>query len=284
VVAGTVWGKVRAMFNDKGKILKKAGPSTPVEILGINGVSKAGEGFSVVNSEQLARKIVDERQNLYVEDHSSLSAISSQISKGNIKELNIVLRTDVHGSIEPIRKSIEQLSNEEIKVKVIHASSGSITENDILLASASKGIVIGFNTNSTPGAQHLAELEKIDIRLYDIIYRMEEDVRSAIEGMLMPVYQEVFEGRAQIRAVFEVGKQNKVAGAYITEGKVRRSSRVKVMRRNEVLVESRISSLKRFKESVSEVLTGFECGIGIENYNDIEEGDIFEFYGEKRIT
>ncbi len=284
VVAGTVWGKVRAMFNDKGKPVNKAGPSTPIEILGINGVPRAGDSFSVATSERQARNMASKQENQFADAMSSLSAISSQISKGEIKELNIVLRTDVNGSIEPIKESIEQLSTEEVKTNVIHAASGSITENDILLASASKGIVIGFNTNPTPGAQRLAEVEKVAIRHYDIIYRLEEDVGSAIKGMLEPTYADVFEGRAEIRAVFDLGKQKKIAGAYINEGKVRRNSKVKLMRQNKLVVESSISSLKRFKEVVTEVLAGFECGIGIDNFYDMQVGDIIEFYREERVS
>jgi len=284
VVAGTVWGKIKAMFNDKGKPVNKVGPSTPIEVLGISGVPRAGDIFTVATSEHQARSISSKQQNQFSEAMSSLSAISSQISKGKMKELNIVLRTDVNGSIEPIRNSIEQLSTEEVKTNVIHAASGSITENDILLASASKGIVIGFNVSTAPGAQRLAEVEKVAIRNYDIIYRLEEDVGSAIKGMLEPTYTDVFEGRAEIRAVFDLGKQKKIAGVYISEGKARRSSKVRLIRQNKIVVESKISSLKRFKEAVTEVLAGFECGIGIENFYDLQVGDIVEFYREERVS
>jgi translation initiation factor IF-2 len=284
VVAGNVWGKVKAMFNDKGKPVNKAGPSTPIEVLGINGVPRAGDSFSVATSEHQARNIAIKQQNQFPDAMSSLSAISSQINKGKLKELNIVLRTDVIGSIEPIKKSIEQLSTEKVKVNVIHAASGSITENDILLASASKGIVIGFNANTAPGAQRLAEVEKVAIRHYDIIYRLEEDVGSAVKGMLEPTYTDVFEGRAEVRAVFDLGKQKKIAGAYIKEGKARRNSKVKLIRQNKLVVESRISSLKRFKEVVNEVLAGFECGIGIDNFYDLQVGDSIEFYKEERVS
>lgn len=284
VAAGTVWGKVRAMFDDKGNPIKEAGPSTPVEILGLNSVPRAGDSFNVVADGREARNITSERLNQIPHTLSSLSTISSQISKGKVKELNIVLRTDVHGSIEPIKKSIEQLSSEQVKANVIHAASGSITDNDIMLASASKGIVIGFNTRPTVGAQQLAELEKIDIQSYDIIYRLEEDVGKAIKGMLEPTYAYVFEGRSEVRAVFAVGKQNKIAGIYISEGKARRNAKVKILRQNKVVTESNVSSLKRFKEVTNEVLAGFECGIGIEQFSDLQVGDIIEFYREERVT
>ena len=284
VAAGTVWGKVRAMFDDKGNPVKKAGPSTPVEILGLNGVPKAGDSFNVVADGREARNLTSERLNQVPHTLSSLSTISSQISKGKIKELNIVLRTDVHGSIEPIKKSIEQLSSEQVKANVIHAASGSITENDVMLASASNGIVIGFNTRPTMGARQLAELEKIDIQNYDVIYRLEEEVGKAIKGKLEPTYAYVLEGRAEVRAVFAVGKQNKIAGVYVSEGKAKRNAKVKILRQNKVIAESNVSSLKRFKEVANEVLAGFECGIGIEQISDLQVGDIIEFYREERVT
>lgn len=284
VAAGTVWGKVRAMFDDKGNPVKKAGPSTPVEILGLNGVPRAGDSFKVVADGREARNITNERLNQVPHALSSLSTISSQISKGKIKELNIVLRTDVHGSIEPIKKSIEQLSSEQVKANVIHAASGSITENDVMLASASKGIVIGFNARPTMGAQQLAELEKIDIQSYDVIYRLEEEVGKAIKGKLEPTYAYVLEGRAEVRAMFAVGKQNKIAGVYVSEGKAKRNAKVKILRQNKVIAESNVSSLKRFKEVANEVLAGFECGIGIEQISDLQVGDIIEFYREERVT
>ena len=284
VAAGTAWGKVRAMFDDKGNPVNIAEPSTPVEVLGLESVPKAGDSFSIVADGREARNITSERLNQVPRSLSSLSAISSQISKGKIKELNIVLRTDVHGSIEPIRKSIEQLSSEQVRANVIHAASGSITENDVMLASASNGIVIGFNAKPTIGAQQLAELEKIDIQSYDIIYRLEEEVGKAIKGKLEPTYAYVFDGRAEVRVVYAVGKQNKIAGIYISEGKAKRNAKVKILRQNKEVAESSVSSLKRFKDAASEVLAGFECGIGIEQFSDLQVGDIIEFYREERVT
>ena len=284
VAAGTAWGKVRAMFDDNGNPVNIAEPSTPVEVLGLESVPKAGDSFSVVADGREARNVTSERLNRVPRSLSSLSAISSQISKGEIKELNIVLKTDVHGSIEPIRKSIEQLSSEQVKANVIHAASGSITENDVMLASASNGIVIGFNAKPTIGAQQLAELEQIDIQSYDIIYRLEEEVGKAIKGKLEPTYAYVFDGRAEVRVVYAVGKQNKIAGIYVSEGKAKRNAKVKILRQKKEVAESSVSSLKRFKDAASEVLAGFECGIGIEQFSDLQVGDIIEFYREERVT
>ncbi len=284
VAAGTAWGKVRAMFDDKGNPVNIAEPSAPVEVLGLESVPKAGDSFSVVADGREARNVTSERLNRVPRSLSSLSAISSQISKGKIKELNIVLKTDVHGSIEPIRKSIEQLSSEQVKANVIHAASGSITENDVMLASASNGIVIGFNAKPTIGAQQLAELEQIDIQSYDIIYRLEEEVGKAIKGKLEPTYAYVFDGRAEVRVVYAVGKQNKIAGIYVSEGKAKRNAKVKILRQKKEVAESSVSSLKRFKDAASEVLAGFECGIGIEQFSDLQVGDIIEFYREERVT
>lgn len=284
VVAGNTWGKIKAMFNDKGKRVRKAEPSTPVEILGINGVPRSGELFSVVTDEHQARSTADKHEAVKASAPLSLSALSSQISNGQLKELNIVLKTDVQGSIEPIKNSIEQLNTEKVRANIIHASSGSITENDVLLASASKGIVIGFNTSSAPGAQQLAEAEGVSIQHYNVIYRLEEDMDKALKGMLKPTYAEVLEGRAEIRAIFPSSKQGKVAGVYVKEGKVWRGAKVKILRQNEVVCESRIASLRRFKGDVTEVPAGLECGIGMEGFTDFQIGDIIELYRKEKVS
>ena len=284
IVAGNTWGKIKAMFNDKGKRIKKAGLSTPVEVLGINGVSRSGEIFTVVTDEHQARSIVDKYEAMIAHEPLSLSTLSSQISAGRVKELNVILKTDVQGSIEPIKNSIERLGTEKARAKVIHAASGSITEGDVLLASASKGIVIGFNSDPAPGAQQLAEAEGVSIQHYDVIYRLEEDVGKALKGMLEPTYAEVLGGRAEVRAIFSASKRGKVAGVYVKEGKVWRDAKVKVLRQNEVACESRVSSLKRFKEDVTEVVAGLECGIGIEGFTDFYTGDIIEFYRKERVS
>jgi translation initiation factor IF-2 len=212
----------------------------------------------------------------------TLDGLLSQFEEGQLKELNIVLKTDVQGSIEPIRDSLEQLDTEEIKVKIIHFGSGALTESDVLLALASKGIVIGFNTRPDLGARRLAELEGVDIRYYDVIYDLVDDVKRALKGMAAPTYVDVIEGHAEVRAVFSSSKYGKVAGAYISDGKVRRDAMVKVIRGGKVLYESALSSLKRFKDNVKEVSTGFECGIGIDGFDDFEIGDVIEVYRKEQ--
>ena len=284
VVAGNTWGKIKAMFNDKGKRIKKAEPSTPVKVLGINGVPRSGEIFAVVTDEHQARSTGDKYAAMRVREPLSLSTISSQISAGKVKELNVILKTDVQGSIEPIKNSIERLGTEKARAKVIHAASGSITESDVLLASASKGIVIGFNSDPAPGAQQLAEAEGVSIQRYNVIYRLEEDVGKALKGMLEPTYAEVLGGRAEVRAIFTASKYGKVAGVYVKEGKVWRDAKVKVLRQNKVVCESRLSSLRRFKEGVTEVVAGLECGIGMEGFTDFYTGDIIEFYRKERVS
>jgi translation initiation factor IF-2 len=284
VVAGDSWGKIKAMFDDRGKRVKKAEPSTPVEVLGINGVPVSGEVFTVVTDEHQARAVVVKQEAVRARVPLSLTTLSKQISEGQVKELNIILKTDVQGSIEPIKNSIERLSTEEVRANVIHAASGSVTESDVLLALASKGIIVGFNTDPAPGAQQLAETEGISIQRYDVIYRLEEDVSKTLRGMLEPTYVEVIGGRAEVRSVFASSKQGKVAGAYVKEGKAWRDAQVKVLRQNEVVCESRVSSLRRFKEDATEVTAGLECGIGIEGFTDFCAGDIIEFYRMERAS
>jgi translation initiation factor IF-2 len=283
VVAGGTWGKIKAMFDDKGKQLHKAEPSTPVEVLGLNDVAKSGDLFIVLPDEHEARSIVEKQKSPRPHPALSLSALSSQISDGQLKELNIVLKTDVEGSIEPIKTSIEKLGTEKAKARVIHAASGSITESDVLLASASKGIIIGFNTPTSPGATQLANVEAVGIQHYDIIYKLIEDVDKTLKGMLEPTYAEVLSGRAEVRAVFPSGKLGKIAGVYVMEGKAWRDAQVKILRQNKVICDSRVSSLKRFKDDVAEVSAGLECGLGIEETVDFQIGDIIEFYRKERI-
>jgi translation initiation factor IF-2 len=282
VVAGGAWGKIRAMFDDKGKPVHKAEPSTPVEVLGLNEVAKAGEPFTVLPSEQEARSLAEKRKYPRSRPTLSLSTLSGQISDGQIKELNIVLKTDVEGSIEPIRTSIEKLGTEKTKARVIHAASGSITESDVLLASASKGIIIGFNTSPSPGATQLANVEGVSIQHYDVIYKLIEDVDKTLKGMLEPTYAEVLSGRAEVRAVFPSSKLGKIAGVYVMEGKVSRDAQVKILRQSKLICDSRVASLKRFKEDVTEVPAGLECGLGIEGTVDFQVGDIIEFYRKER--
>jgi translation initiation factor IF-2 len=284
VVAGGAWGKIKAMFDDAGKQVHKAEPSSPVEVLGLNEVAKSGDLFAVLPDEREARSTAERQEHARPRPTLSLSALSSQISVGQIKELNIVLKTDVEGSIEPIRTSIERLGTEKTKARVIHAASGSITESDVLLAAASKGTIIGFNAPTSPGATQLADAEGVGIHHYDIIYKLIEDVDRTLKGMLEPTYGEVLSGRVEVRAVFPRSRLGKIAGVYVLEGKVGRDAQVKILRQSKVVFESRVASLKRFKEDVSEVSAGLECGLGIEGTIDFQIGDIIEFYRRERIS
>ncbi|MBI4284172.1 MAG: translation initiation factor IF-2, partial [Chloroflexi bacterium] len=253
IVAGDTWGRLKAMFNDAGKQVRRAGPSTPVEVLGLNNVPQEGDTLSVVADEHLAKALIEKRQSELSPETAPAKSVSlgnllEQVSSGQVKELNVVLKADVQGSIEPIRTSLEQLATNEVKVRLIHSGSGSITESDVMLAIASKGIIIGFSTNVEPGARRLAELKGVSIRHYDIIYNLVDDVDKALKGMLKPSKVEVIDGRAEVRAVFPAGKKQKAAGVYVTEGKISRGASVRVRRQNKVVSESVVTSLKRFKE------------------------------------
>ncbi len=283
LAAGTAWGRVKAMFDDKGKQLSKAGPSTPVEVLGLNEVARSGDVFAVLADEHAARSLAEKQEDTRARGVLSLSAFSSQISDGQMKELSVVLKTDVDGSIEPVRTSLERLGTDKAKVRVIHAASGSITESDVLLASASTGIVIGFDTPCTPGAVQLASVEGVAIQHYNVIYKLVEDIDKTLKGMLEPTYADVLSGRAEVRAVFASSKLGRIAGLYVMEGKIRRDTQVRILRQNKVIGESRVSSLKRFTEDVAEVSAGLECGLGIEGNVDFEVGDIIEFYRKERV-
>ncbi len=284
-VVGETWGKIRAMFDDKGKRVKKAGPSMPVEVLGLNGVPQAGDSFAVVGSEKEARVEAQQRQRgrgrVSASRAPRLSNLFAQIQAGQVKELNIILKTDVQGSIDPIRSSLERLGSEEVKVRIVHSGSGNITENDVMLAIASKGIIIGFNTRPEPGAKLLADSEGVDIRCYQVIYNVVEDIEKALAGMLEPTYMDVVEGHAEVRAVFSV-RQGTVAGTYVTDGKLSRGAQARVLRNGESIHEGPITSLKHFKENVRDIAAGFECGIGIEGFSEFEMGDIIESYRREK--
>jgi translation initiation factor IF-2 len=282
VVVGNTWGRVRAMFNYLGKRIKKAEPSTPAEILGLAEVAQVGANLVAVSDERHAQALLA-RHRTEAEKQAQARAVNlnnlyDQISAGKIKELNVILKTDVQGSIEPIRHSLEQLATDEVKVRIIHAGTGNVSESDVMLAAASGGLIIGFNVATSEGARREASASKIDIRNYNIIYNLTDDVAKALKGMLEPTYVEVIEGRAEVRAVFPASKDNKVAGVYVNEGKITRSSQVRVRRGKEVLVESTVSSLKRFKDDVKEVTAGYECGVGVKDFHDFQVGDVLEFY------
>jgi len=288
LVAGDTRGKVKAMFNDRGEHLRKAEPATPVEILGFDSIPQAGDILTVTTSDRKARALAQERQEekrlaaLKPTSPLRLSELSSQIREGGVKELNIIMKADVQGSIEPIKTSLERLDMDTVRVNILHSDSGSITEGDVLLALASKGIIIGFNTQPQPGARQLADSEGVDIRCYQVIYNLVGDVEKAMKGMLEPTYVEAIEGHAEVRAIFSSSRLGKVAGAYVTDGTVSRSSLVRIIRSGETVFKSSASSLKRFKDDVREVSTGFECGIDIEGYSDFHVGDVIEFYRMER--
>ena len=290
VVISTTWGRVKAMFNDIGKRVRKAGPATPVELLGLNSVPQVGDTLTTVAGEHQAQALIQKRQ-LEAQRESSLTPKSvsldnlfDQISAGQVKELNVILKADVQGSIEPIRSSLEQLGAEEVKVRVIHSGSGNITESDVMLAIASKGLIIGFNVDSEPGARRLADVEGVGIRHYNIIYNLVDDVDKALKGMLEPSYVEVIDGRAEVRAIFPAGRKEKAAGVHVTEGKATRGVSTRLRRGEQVVVESVVSSLRRFKDNVKEVSAGYECGVVIEDFNEFQVGDILEFFRREKAS
>ena len=291
IVVGDVIGKVRAMKNDKGKKVKEAGPSTPVEVLGLSQVPQTGDVFYEVENEKVAkqlvsRKIAERRVNLIKQGQKvTLGDLFNQIKEGKIKELNVIIKADVEGSVEALKESLEKLSNEEVRVRVLHASTGAIKESDITLASVSNAIIIGFNVRPDSMIEQLAKKEEVDLRLYRVIYDAIEDVETAMKGMLAPKYREEVLGKCEIRRVFKLTNVGVVAGCYVKEGKVVRGTMVRLIRDSIVLHEAKIDSLKREKDDAKEVASGYECGIKLENFSDIKEGDIlecFELIEEKR--
>ena len=278
------------MFDDKGKKIKSAGPSIPVEVLGFNEVPDAGDIVYAVQDEKSARqvaekRIAENRNKMIVEPHTvSLEGLFSQIQEGKIKELNIIVKADVHGSVEALKQSLEKMSNEDVKVRVIHGGVGAITETDVSLASASNAVIIGFNVRPDTNARIIAEKENVDIKTYRVIYEAIDAIQSAMNGMLEPEYKEVIHGRAEVRQTFKASSVGTIAGCYVTEGKITRNSDVRVIRDGIVIYEGELASLKRFKDDAKEVLSGFECGLNIEKYNDIKEGDIIEAFGQEQIS
>ncbi len=289
IVAGSSYGKVRAMLNDKGKRIKKAPPSTPVEILGLNEVPNAGDQFVVLASDKVARSIAEKRkekirdEQMKASSKISLEDLFERMQHGELKELNIIVKADVQGSVEAVRQSIEKLSNEEVSVRVIHGGVGAITESDIMLASASNAIVIGFNVRPSTGANSLVEREKVDMRTYRIIYEAIEDIEKAMKGMLEPEYSEEELGKAEVRMPFKVPNAGMIAGSYVTNGKILRNAKARLVRDGIVVYDGTIDSLRRFKDDVKEVASGYECGIGLTNFNDIKEGDVIEAYIIKEV-
>lgn len=289
IVTGTTYGKVRAMNNDKGKKVKSAGPSAPVEVLGLSEVPEAGDEFYVVKDEKTARQISEKRRN-YLKDQQvkksaplTLDDLYSQIKEGNVKDINLVIKADGQGSVEALKQSLIKLTNDEVRVNIIHDGVGAISESDVMLAATSNGIIIGFNVRPGANAVKTAEKEKIDIRLYRVIYDAINDMEAAMKGMLDPIYKEVVMGTAEVRQTFKVPDIGTIGGCYVLSGKIGRNHEVRIIRDGIVITEGAISSLKRFKDDAKEVVQGYECGIGIEKFNDIKEGDLIEAFAMEEI-
>jgi len=289
LVVGTTHGKIRAMFNHQGKRIKKATPSAPAVVMGLRDVPDASDRFEVAISERAAREEAEKRVLAAQEGASgptealTLEGIFAQAQAGSVQSLNLVLKADVQGSIEPIKNSLDKLEIGGLRAKFVHEGVGKISESDITLAVASKAVVVGFNVAVDPSAQRLAETEHVDVRTYDIIYRLIEDVQAALSGMLEPEYEDVVKGRALVRQIFRVRRQGAIAGSQVQEGTALRNAKARVLRGDEVVFDGAVASLKRFTEDVREVRTGMECGIGIEGFEDYEEGDIIEFYNREVV-
>jgi translation initiation factor IF-2 len=293
VLAGTAYGRIKAMFNDRGEEIKEAPPSTPARVMGMNEIPDAGTIFSVVRNEKEARAVLAEnaiasRTGAVESRPFTLEDLFARFQAGEAKELNLIIKADVQGSVEPIVMSLEKLSvkenDAELKVKILHAGTGDVTESDVMLASASKAIVIGFQVDVDTAARRRADSEGIEIRLYDIIYNLIDEVEKALEGLLEPVYEDVAIGNAEVRQVFKIPKSGVIAGSFIREGEAKRSAQVRVIRNHQVIHQGSVSSLKRFQEDVREVRTGFECGIGVEGFSDFQPGDIVQFTVRKRVS
>ncbi|MCI5905681.1 MAG: translation initiation factor IF-2 [Oscillospiraceae bacterium] len=284
IIAGTAVGRVRVMTNDQGKVVKEAGPSYPVEITGLAEVPAAGDTFNAVEDERLARELVEQRKHEAKQEQFkqyqkvTLDNLFSQIEQGEIKELPIIVKADVQGSVEAVKQSLEKLSNEEVRVKVIHGGVGAVSESDVMLADASNAIIVGFNVRPDPVAEENAKRDGVDIRLYRIIYDAIEEIETAMKGMLAPKFREVSLGRVEVRQVYKISNVGTVSGSYVLSGKITRNAEIRVVRDGIIIADDKMSSLKRFKDDVKEVAEGYECGITLEKFNDVKVGDIFEAY------
>jgi translation initiation factor IF-2 len=289
-VVGNTHGRVRAMFDDRGQALDEAPPSTPAEILGLEGLPEAGDQLVVVADRDKARGVSEYREQkareaaLAKSSRVSLENLAEEIKKSGIKELNIILKADVQGSVEVLSDLLTKQSTDKVKVKILRSGVGAINEGDVLLGSASNGIIIGFNVRPERKAQELAEQDKVDIRLHSIIYELQDEVKRAIYGMLEPVYREVYQGRAEVRDTFRIPKVGMVAGCYVQDGSIKRDSEVRLLRDNVVVFKGKVGSLRRFKEDVSEVRNGMECGIAIQNYGDVKVGDVIETFVTEQVA
>ena len=288
VLAGMAYGRIRAMFDERGKRVREAGPSTPVAVLGLSQVPTAGQVFEIVEDERTARAMVAAQQaaesvRVGRTPPVSLEELFARMQAGKTKQLNLIVKADVQGSLEPIRTQLERLGTEAPKVNILHMNAGAITENDIMLASASDAVVIGFNVPVDSIAQRQAEIEGVEIRQYKIIYKLTEDIQMALEGLLEPEYEEVLIGQAEVRAMFSIPRGGEVAGCYVSDGKIRRGAIARLFRNGDLVYEGEVASLKRFKEDVREVAQGYECGVDLTYYDDYEEGDIIRIYEQRRV-
>mgnify|MGYP000949168668 FL=1 len=289
IVAGAVVGKIKSLMNDRGERVTSAGPSMPVEVLGLDGIPQAGDKFDIVKDEKTAAEVAQVRKDLAMQAMVSnkkitLEEIFSKVTRGDVKELAIILKTDVAGSLEAIQNMFSKLSTAEVKLKIVHSAVGGVTESDVLLASTAKGIIVGFNVRPDGGATAAAKRLGVDVRCYSIVYEMIDEIKKAMAGMLAPTIVEKVMGRAEVRNTFSVPKIGTIGGCFVQDGKIQRSNGVRLIRDGKVVYEGKIGSLKRFKDDAREVATGFECGIGIENFNDLKVGDIIEAFIKEEVA
>ena len=289
VIAGTAVGRVRVMTNDKGRTVKQAGPSVPVEITGLADVPSAGDAFDAVTDERMARELVEERRQAQKDAAAramqkvTLDNLFAKMKEGDMKELPLIVKADVQGSAEAVKSSLEKISNEEVRVKVIHAAVGAVNESDILLASTAGAIIVGFNVRADAAAMANGQRANVDMRFYRVIYDAIDEIEAAMKGMLAPKFEEVVIGHAEVRMTYKVSSVGTVCGCMVKDGKVTRDSKVRVLRDNIVIHEGEIGSLQRFKDAVKEVAAGYECGMSVSKYNDIKEGDIFECFTMQEV-
>jgi translation initiation factor IF-2 len=289
MVIGSSYGRVRALSNHKGKRLESALPGTPVEVQGLNALSEAGQKFAVLKDERTARQIAlhrqdKEKERSFVRPRLSLEDLHKHIQAGDIKELNLIVKADVQGSVEALQFSLQKLSGEKVKVNVIHTGIGGISESDVMLASASSAVLVGFNVRPEPKVAELAERESVDLRCYSVIYDVVDDVRKAMEGLLSPTLKEQFQGRVEIRELFHISRLGTVAGCRVLTGKITRGSSIRLLRDSRVVFQGKLASLKRFKDDAKEVGEGFECGLQIDGYNDLQQGDQVEAYTIEKVA
>jgi translation initiation factor IF-2 len=286
IVAGSAWGRVRALFDDRGERVKAAGPSMPVEVLGLKEVPQAGDRFEVVADEPTARELAEKRKDQEVDvrrHHVTLESLHDMMESGEVKELNIIVKADVQGTAEAIAEQLVKLSGKEVVVRVLRTASGDISETDINLAASSNAVMIGFNVQPDTNARQAAEAQGVDVRTYNIIYQIIDDLNLAIQGLLQPIRQEVEVGTAEVRALFKVGKNQMIAGCMVTSGKIPRGSGVRIEREGQIVYDGKIETLKRFKDDVREVAQGFECGMSFEKFTDLKEGDVIKAFAIQEI-